>query len=83
MNLIQMMVNRKVNNITPQELLNFGQQYQVALSLDQANKITSLLRGQNINIYDDFQRGQLLNRIASVTSLQTAQQMNSIFQQLT
>ena len=83
MNLIQMIVNKKVNNITPQELLNFSQQYQVSLSLDQATKITSLLRGQNINIYDDFQRGQLLNKIASVTSIQTAHQMNAIFQRLT
>jgi len=83
MNLIQMMVNRKVNNITPQELINFSQQYQVPISFDQATKITALLRGQNINIYDDFQRSQLLNRIANVTSVQTANQMNAIFQQLT
>jgi len=83
MNLIQMMVNKKVNNITPQELINFSNQYQVPLSLDQATKITTLLRGQNINIFDDFQRSQLLNRIAGVTSLQTAHQMNAIFQQLT
>lgn len=82
MNIIQTIINKKVNGITPKELLKLSQQYQVTITPDQANKIAVLMNGKNINIYDLTQRKQLLAQIASVTSTGTAQQIDTIFQKL-
>ena len=83
MNIIQTIINKKVNSITPKELLKLSQQYQVSITPDQAIKVASLLNGKNVNIYDLTQRKQLLAQISNVTSPQTAQQIDSIFQKLT
>lgn len=83
MNIIQTLINKKVNSITPRDLLKLSQQYQVPLTPDQANKVAVLMNGKNINIYDLTQRKQLLAQIANVTSKQTAQQIDTIFQKLT
>ncbi|WP_088041762.1 DUF2624 family protein [Bacillus sp. EAC] len=82
MNIIQTIINKKVNGITPKELLKLSQQYQVTITPDQANKIAVLMNGKNINIYDLTQRKQLLTQIANVTSTGTAQQIDTIFQKL-
>jgi len=82
MNIIQTIINKKVNGITPKELLKLSQQYQVTITPDQANKIAVLMNGKNINIYDLTQRKQLLAQIANVTSTGTAQQIDTIFQKL-
>jgi len=40
------------------------------------------MKGKNINIYDNNERLELLKQIAKVTSPATAQQVNTLFQQL-
>ena len=48
----------------------------------QADQIVGLMKGKNINIYDNDERLALLKQIAQVTSPATAQQVNTLFQQL-
>ena len=83
MNIIQTLINKKVNSITPKDLLKLGQQYQVYITPEQANKVAGILNGKNYNIYDADQKKQILSQIANVTSIATAKQVETIFQKLT
>ncbi|WP_199880623.1 DUF2624 family protein [Bacillus massiliglaciei] len=83
MKLFEMMVNHKINHIQPDELLALARQHQVALTQDQAVKITKLLNGKNINIFHAGQRQQVINQIAAITGVDTARQIEMIFRKLT
>ena len=83
MNIIQTLINKKVNSITPKDLLKLSQQYQVYITPDQANKVAAILNGKNYNIYDTEHKKQILSQIGNVTSKATAQQVDIIFQKLT
>ena len=82
MNFIQQIVNKKLNNITANELLKLSKEYQIPITEDQAQKIVSLIKGKNINIYSHIERIELIKQIAQVTSPSTAQQVNTLLQNL-
>lgn len=82
MNLIQQLINKKLNHITPKELLKYSKEYTVFITPEQAEQIATLIHGKNINIYDTDARVYLLKQIARVTSPTTAQKVNTLFQQL-
>lgn len=83
MKLVEMMVNHKINQIKPDELLALAQQYQVSLTKNEAVQISKLLVGQNINIFDARQRQTLIGRIAGKIGMSKAKQIENIFYQLT
>ena len=82
MNLIKQLVNKKLNHISTKELLKYSKEYDVPITTAQADQIVGLMKGKNINIYDNDERLALLKQIAQVTSPATAQQVNTFFQQL-
>ncbi len=82
MNLIKQLVNKKLNHISTKELLKYSKEYDVPITTAQADHIVGLMKGKNINIYDNDERLALLKQIAQVTSPATAQQVNTLFQQL-
>lgn len=82
MNFIQQIVNRKLNNITTNELLKLSKEYQIPITEEQAQKIVSLIKGKNINIYNHTERIDLIKQIAKLTSPSTAQQVNTLLQNL-
>ncbi len=82
MNLIKQLVNKKLNHISTKELLKYSKEYNVPITTAQADQIVGLMKGKNINIYDNDERLALLKQIAQVTSPATAQQVNTLFQQL-
>lgn len=82
MNLIKQLVNKKLNHISTKELLKYSKEYEVSITTAQADQIVLLMKGKNINIYDNDERLELLKQIAKVTSPATAQQVNTLFQQL-
>lgn len=82
MNLIKQLVNKKLNHISTKELLKYSKEYEVSITTAQADQIVGLMKGKNINIYDNDERLALLKQIVQVTSPATAQQVNTLFQQL-
>lgn len=82
MNLIKQLVNKKLNHISTKELLKYSKEYDVPITTAQADQIVGLMKGKDINIYDNDERLALLKQIAQVTSPATAQQVNTLFQQL-
>ncbi|MFX3623808.1 MAG: DUF2624 domain-containing protein [Ectobacillus sp.] len=82
MNLIQQIVNKKLNSITASELLKYSKQYQILITPEQAEQAAALMKGKNINIYNSDERLALIKEIAKVTSPATAQQVNALLQKL-
>ena len=82
MNLIKQLVNKKLNHISTKELLKYSKEYDVPITTAQADQIVGLMKGKNINIYDNDERLARLKQLAQVTSPATAQQVNTLFQQL-
>ncbi|WP_409289312.1 DUF2624 family protein [Peribacillus sp. SCS-37] len=83
MKFYEMMVNQKINNIKPAELLKIGRQYGVVLSNEHAEKISALLYGKQINIFDPQQRKSVLDQITLIAGKKTASQIENLFTQLT
>ncbi|MCP8967148.1 DUF2624 domain-containing protein [Ectobacillus ponti] len=82
MNLFQQIVNKKLNNATPEDLLKLSSEHGIALTPAQAQKCAALIKGKNINIYNPAERVELIKQIAKVTSPATAQQVNALLQKL-
>ncbi|MFD6441689.1 DUF2624 family protein [Peribacillus sp. NPDC060186] len=83
MKLFEIMVNHKINNIRPDELLNLAKQHQVSLTQKQAQDISALLAGKNINIFNIRQRQNVLGQIANVAGASTAREIEALFNNLT
>lgn len=82
MSLFKNIINKKMNSITVEELLSYSQQYQIAINRNQAKEVVKLIRGKNINLFDDNERHRLLKQVARITSPEVARQLNTLFNQL-
>ncbi|WNS74320.1 DUF2624 domain-containing protein [Bacillus sp. DTU_2020_1000418_1_SI_GHA_SEK_038] len=79
MKIFENIINHKISNITADELLKYGTQFQISITKGQANKIASFLRGKNINIFNDAERSKLVKEIAKLAGPETAKQVNQLF----
>ncbi|MDF2606159.1 MAG: hypothetical protein K0S34_349 [Bacillales bacterium] len=79
MSIKQHIINKKLNSITPQELLNLANQNNFQISTAQAVQLAGLLHGKNINIFDSSARINLLKQVAKITNTSTAQKVNEMF----
>ncbi|MGG4490013.1 DUF2624 domain-containing protein [Metabacillus idriensis] len=79
--LFQKIVNQKLNSLDADGLLQLAKQNNLAIDRIQAQQIVRIIRGKNINIFDDAERIRLLKKVAAITSPATAQQVNQLFQQ--
>ncbi|MBU7593606.1 MULTISPECIES: DUF2624 domain-containing protein [Metabacillus] len=81
--LFQKIINQKLNNISVEELMQYAKQFNITIEHPQATKVVKAMHGKNINIFNVNERKKLLTQIANITSPQTAQQVNQIFQKFT
>ncbi|MBS2969717.1 DUF2624 domain-containing protein [Metabacillus sp. KIGAM252] len=79
--LFQKIVNQKVNSITADELLQLAKQNQLSINPAQAVQIVKVIKGKNVNIFNENERRKLLASIAAITSTATAQQVDLLFKQ--
>jgi hypothetical protein len=80
MNVFQQLVNKKIKSVTEKDLMNYGKNYHLSLTNDQAKKVIALLKTkQNLNIFNEKERKQLLREIAKATNLTIARQLNKLF----
>ncbi|WP_066293394.1 DUF2624 domain-containing protein [Bacillus sp. FJAT-29937] len=83
MKIFENIINHKITNITADELLKYGDQFQISITKQQASKIAAYLRGKSINIFNDAERSKLIKEIAKLAGPETARQVNQLFIQLT
>lgn len=83
MKFLENIINMKINGITGKELVKYGKQFNINVTLDQANTIAQFLRGKNIDIFNDDDRTKVIKEISSVCGPQTAKKVNQLFIMLT
>lgn len=76
-------VLQRLNQITANDLLRYAKQYGVSLTSNQAAEVAKLMNGKNVNIFNDAERNRLLKQVEAITSKQTAQTVNDLFNQFT
>lgn len=83
MSIFQSIVNHKINTITTEELLKYAKQFGIAISVNEAKKIASHLRGRQVDIFNTSQRAELLKEIEKLTSPATAKAVSQLVTQFT
>ena len=83
MNIYQTIVNKKLNSISPSELIQYAGQYQIPLTNDQAKKVSTLLNSKKVNVFNTSERLQLMKEIAKITGHETAKKVNQLFMEFT
>ncbi|MBM7620284.1 hypothetical protein JOC95_002137 [Bacillus tianshenii] len=83
MNIYQQIVNKKLHNISPEELLNYSAQYNISLTSDQAKKVSALLQSKKVNVFNTSERIQLMKEVARITGHETAKKVNQLFMEFT
>lgn len=83
MKIFENIINHKISNITTEELLKYGDQFQISITKTQAKKIADYLRGKQINIFVDSERTKLIKEIAKIAGPETAREVNRLFIQFT
>ena len=72
-----------MSTITSDELINYGDQFNIKITKQQADKIAAYLRGKQVNIFDDNERSKLIKAIAKIAGPETARDVNRLFLQFT
>ena len=83
MKIFENIINHKVSTITADELLKYGDQFNISITKQQAEKIAAYLRGKQVNIFDNNERAKLIKAIAKITGPETAKEVNRLFIQFT
>lgn len=81
MKMFENIINHKISTITGEELLKYANQFQLAVTNEQAERIARFLRGKKLNIFDDGERKLLIKEIAKATDVETARKVNQFFLQ--
>jgi TRAP-type C4-dicarboxylate transport system substrate-binding protein len=83
MNIYQQIVNKKLHNITAEELMKYSAEYSINLTNDQAKKVSALLQSKKVNVFNTSERIQLMKEVAKITGHETAKKVNELFLEFT
>ncbi|TWI57771.1 DUF2624 family protein [Halalkalibacter nanhaiisediminis] len=78
---MQQLVNHKINSLTKDELLQLARQHQITLNLDQAQKVITILRSEDINIANQEQVNRILHRLQTNIDPYVSSVVNQLLKQ--
>jgi len=79
--LFQKIVLQRLNQVTADEVLKYAKQYGIQVTKTQAFEVEKLVKGKNINIFNEEERNKLLKQVEAVTSKEAVQLLNQLFAQ--
>ncbi|MCY9218401.1 DUF2624 domain-containing protein [Bacillus haynesii] len=79
--LFQKIVLQRLNQVTADEVLKYAKQYGIHVTKTQALEVEKLVKGKNINIFNEEERNKLLKQVEAVTSKEAVQLLNQLFAQ--
>lgn len=79
--IMQQLVNHKVNSLTTGELLQLAKQHQIALTNEQAKKVISILRSEEINVANQEQVNRILHRLQTEIDAHVSSVIKQLLQQ--
>lgn len=82
MKLLKNVVNKKINQITIPELYKYCAQYEITINQLQAEQVIGVIHSKWVDIYNPKDRMELLNNIAQISNVETAQKVNLLLKKL-
>ncbi|MCY7792179.1 DUF2624 domain-containing protein [Bacillus haynesii] len=79
--LFQKIVLQRLNQVTADEVLKYAKQYGIHVTKTQALEVEKLVKGKNINIFNEEERNKLLKQVEAVASKEAVQLLNKLFAQ--
>ncbi|WP_332632133.1 DUF2624 family protein [Halalkalibacter flavus] len=79
--IMQQLVNNKVNSLTANELLNLANQYNIALTRQQAEKVISILRLEQIDVANQAQVQRIIHRLQTEVDPYVSSVVQQLLQQ--
>ncbi|GGJ83211.1 tRNA methyltransferase [Lentibacillus kapialis] len=77
---LKQLINKKLKQLSPDELLHYAHQYNFSISRKQAEDITTYLKQHPIEPFDPEYRARMFKEIAHITDKETADKARSLFQ---
>ncbi|WP_082233816.1 DUF2624 domain-containing protein [Halobacillus massiliensis] len=81
-NVAQQYITHKLKQITAEELMDYSKRYNIAITYDEAKKITKALKHNKENPFDPDGRKRMLRQLARITSKETAHSVNILLHKL-
>lgn len=78
--ILRTLVNLKLTTMSPKELLEFADKYDIEMTHDQAVRVVSLIQKGSFNLFDDEKRQAILKKIARDINPDLSQSMHTLFQ---
>ncbi|WP_235820396.1 DUF2624 family protein [Halalkalibacter krulwichiae] len=75
---MQQLVNNKVNSLTTKELLDLASQYNIPLTYQQAEKVITIIRSEQIDVANQAQVHRIIQRLQT----EVDPHVSSVIQQL-
>lgn len=80
MNFYQSFVNQRLRTLTTNEIVRLSPSNGLFIDLEEASKVSRLLHGSNINVFNKEERLALFNQITSITSSFVATDIDKLIQ---
>ncbi|MDF2535229.1 MAG: hypothetical protein K0R18_1388 [Bacillales bacterium] len=80
MDFYQSYVNQRVRTLSPNEIVRMGPNNGMLIDVNEASRVSRLLHGSNVNVFDNEERNNLLNKITKVTSSYVSREVENIIQ---
>ncbi|KKB33245.1 DUF2624 family protein [Bacillus thermotolerans] len=78
MKFLQHFINQRVQTITAEELLKYADGLDIPLRRREAEEIAFRLRRRRVDLFDEYQREELLREVADITGEQTARKLQKL-----
>lgn len=75
------MINFKINQLTPEELVQLTVQHQVPVTMQQAKKIVDLLKTETIDVSNKQQIERMINKLQQLDDPYLSSVMSSLLNQ--
>jgi len=76
---LEKIINAKLNGISGKELQKFAYQFNIIVTLEQAELVSRYLKGKNIDVFNKTDRENLLKEISNIAGPETAKKVNQLF----
>lgn len=78
--ILRTLVNLKLTSMSPKELLEFADKYDIDMTLDQATQVVHLIQTSSFNLFDDQKRRTILRTIEDEIDPELSKSMDQLFQ---
>jgi hypothetical protein len=79
---IKELIKRKINQLSAEEILTYGEQHGFSITKIEADKIETYIKATHIDPFNENDRIKMFQQLTEITNLDTAQKALSLFNEI-